>query len=94
MVATWDKYIAVSGHYFVNPSKLEIHTFTIECSTKVFNFFSPNHEEAYRKVELALRHGYNGCHYCLPEYDTGSSELSIGSLGFPVVDIPFHGNSQ
>lgn len=26
---------------------------------------------AYDKMERAIGRGYNGCHYCLPEYDTG-----------------------
>ncbi len=31
---------------------------------------APRHKVAYHTVEQALKHGFNGCRFCLPEHDT------------------------
>jgi len=49
------------------PSSLEIHLSNCNWARKI----SPKNRVPYDDLELALKRGFNGCKYCLPEYDTG-----------------------
>ena len=49
--------------YAANRRSSEVHKVNCEWAKKI----SPISKGAYR--ELAIKHGYNGCRYCLPEYD-------------------------
>lgn len=53
--------------YAANRRSSEVHKANCEWAKKI----SPGNKVAYHELELALKHGYNGCRYCLPEYDTG-----------------------
>lgn len=53
--------------YAANRRSSEVHIANCEWGKKI----SPINKVAYRELELALKHGYNGCRYCLPEHDTG-----------------------
>ncbi len=53
--------------YVVNANSDEVHLANCAWVQKM----NPRHRIAYRDLELARRHGHNGCHFCLPESDTG-----------------------
>jgi murein tripeptide amidase MpaA len=62
------KRILVGEHpYVANRNSGEVHIANCEWVKKM----SSRNKIAYRELELALKHGYNGCYYCLPEFDTG-----------------------
>ncbi|HPC89626.1 MAG TPA: S8 family serine peptidase [Methanothrix sp.] len=50
-----------------NPESLELHLPTCKWAKKI----SGRHKVPYDDLELALRRGYNGCRYCLPQYNKG-----------------------
>jgi hypothetical protein len=53
--------------FMANRRTLEVHVPDCEWAQKT----GRRNKVAYDSVEHALKHGYNGCAYCLPEYDTG-----------------------
>lgn len=62
--------IVVGDHPFVanrNSSSRELH----RNNCVWVSLMAPYNKVAYTELERALKHGYNGCAYCLPEYDTG-----------------------
>jgi carboxypeptidase T len=62
------KRLLVGEHpYVANRNSGEVHVANCEWVQRM----SLVNKVAYREVELALKHDYNGCRYCLPEYDTG-----------------------
>ena len=62
------KRLIVGDHPFVaNYRTHEIH----KANCPWVSQMSGRNKRAYRDVQLALKHGYNGCHTCLPEHDTG-----------------------
>jgi subtilisin family serine protease len=50
-----------------NPDSLEIHLPNCQWAKKI----SGPHKVPYDDLQLALRRGYNGCHFCLPDYNKG-----------------------
>lgn len=61
------KRLIVGDHPFVaNRRTGEIHKSNCTWVSQM----SGRNKSAYRDVQLALGHGYNGCRTCLPEYDT------------------------
>lgn len=59
--------LAVGLHaYTANRNTLEIHRSNCSWVQKM----SRKNKVAYSDVNLAIRHGYNGCHYCLPDLST------------------------
>jgi hypothetical protein len=61
------KRLAVGEHpYVANHSSKEVHAANCEWVGRM----SARNKVAYRDVSLALKRGYNGCYYCLPEHDT------------------------
>ena len=50
-----------------NPDSLELHLPNCPWAKKI----SGRHKVPFDDLQLALRRGYNGCHFCLPEYDQG-----------------------
>lgn len=59
--------LAVGTHAFLaNQRSLEVHLPTCVWASRT----SPRHRLAFADIERALRRGYNGCAYCLPEYST------------------------
>ena len=62
------RMLAVGEHPFMgNRNTLEVHKATCDWVAKT----SPRNKVAYQDLERALKHGYNGCRFCLPEYNTG-----------------------
>jgi len=62
------RLLAVGEHPFMgNRNTLELHKSACDWVAKT----SPRNKVAYQDVERALKHGYNGCRFCLPEYNTG-----------------------
>jgi hypothetical protein len=62
------KRVIIGDHpYMANAKTREIHVVNCDWAQKI----GPSHRVAYRDVESALRSGYNGCCFCLPEYDQG-----------------------
>jgi len=62
--------IAVGDHPFVanrNSRSRELHR--NRCIW--VKMMAPHNKIAYISLDKALKHGYNGCAYCLPEHDTG-----------------------
>jgi hypothetical protein len=53
--------------YVANRNSGEVHEANCEWVHKM----SPRNKIAYRELEQALKHGFNGCRYCLPEHNTG-----------------------
>jgi|WetSurSiteA1Bulk_404760.scaffolds.fasta_scaffold03274_1 hypothetical protein len=49
-----------------NPESLELHLLNCPWAKKI----SGRHKIPYDNLELALKRGYNGCKFCLPEYST------------------------
>lgn len=61
------RMLAVGDHPFMgNHRSLELHIPACEWAKKM----SGRNKVAYGSIERALKHGYNGCRYCLPEYST------------------------
>lgn len=61
------RLLAVGDHPFLGNSRtLEVHVANCEWAAKT----SKRNKVAYQGVERALKQGYNGCRFCLPEYDT------------------------
>jgi hypothetical protein len=60
-------YRTISSEYVANknPSKKEVHK--AECEW--INLMKPVHKVPYQTLQEALDDGYDGCHYCLGEYD-------------------------
>ena len=59
--------IAVGPHaYTANRNTLEVHRSNCEWVRKM----SGRNKMAYAEVSLAIKHGFNGCHYCLPDLST------------------------
>lgn len=50
-----------------NPSSLEIHLPNCHWAKKI----SGQHKVPYDDLQLAIQRGYNGCRFCLPDYDQG-----------------------
>jgi hypothetical protein len=50
-----------------NPESREIHLANCQWVAKI----APSHKVPYDDLDLALRRGYNGCRFCLPEYNAG-----------------------
>ncbi len=66
------KRLIVGDHPFVaNRRTREVHVANCEWVRKM----SGKNKSAYRELELALKRGYNGCHYCLPEHDTDRGRI-------------------
>lgn len=62
------KMLAVGMYpYMVDERTSEVHDTKCEWAAKI----SPRNRGAYKDLEMALKHGYNGCKYCMREYDTG-----------------------
>jgi hypothetical protein len=62
------RMLAVGDYpYMANRRTLEVHVPDCEWAAKT----SGRNKVAYESIERALNHGYNGCAYCLPEYNTG-----------------------
>jgi hypothetical protein len=53
--------------FLANRRTLEVHVPDCEWAAKT----SRRNKVAYQSIEKALKHGYNGCAYCLREYNTG-----------------------
>jgi hypothetical protein len=53
--------------FIANSKTKEVHVFDCEWALKI----SKHHQVPYNSLEQAIKEGYNGCYYCLPEYDTG-----------------------
>ena len=61
------RVLAVGDYPFLaNSNSKEVHVATCDWANKV----GLGHKVAYKDLERALEHGYNGCRYCLPEYST------------------------
>lgn len=61
------RMLAVGDYPFMgNRRTLEVHVPACEWALKT----SGRNKVAYESVERALKHGYNGCRYCLSEYST------------------------
>jgi hypothetical protein len=61
------RVLAVGDYPFLaNSNSEEVHVATCVWAHAV----GPSHKVAYKDLEHALNHGYNGCRYCLPEYST------------------------
>jgi hypothetical protein len=61
------RMLAVGQHPFMgNQNTLELHKSTCEWTDKI----SAHHKVAYQDLDRAIRRGFNGCRYCLPEYST------------------------
>jgi len=59
------RMLAVGSYrYMGNRRTHEVHLANCDWAAKT----SPRNKEAYRDLDRALKHGYDGCHYCLPEY--------------------------
>jgi len=59
------RLLSVGKHPFLgNRHSHEVHMINCEWAAKT----SRRNKVAYQSLELALKHGYDGCHYCLPEY--------------------------
>jgi hypothetical protein len=50
-----------------NPSSLEIHLPNCQWAKKI----SGHHKVPYDDLQLAIQRGYNGCRFCLPDYNKG-----------------------
>ena len=62
---TW--MLAVGAYPFMaNINTGEVHVANCEWTRRI----SPPHKAAYESLEKALRHHFNGCRFCLPEYST------------------------
>lgn len=62
------KRIRVGGHPFMaSRGTGEVHRVTCSWAKKI----KPRDRVAYRDLGLALKHGYNSCHYCLSIKDKG-----------------------
>lgn len=67
-MGTVSKRILVGDYpYAANRGSGELHVANCEWA----RIMSPRNKVAYRELDLALKHGYNGCRYCLPEHNTG-----------------------
>ena len=54
-------------YVFGNPRSRELHR--VGCP--FWPLLLPEHKIPFLTVEDGLRHGYNGCRFCLSRYDTG-----------------------
>jgi hypothetical protein len=66
--------------YIANRKSYEVHKNDCKWVKKMY----PSNMIAFRSIETALKNGYNGCVYCLPEYDTD----------FGIPNIPYEPNSK
>lgn len=63
--------LCVGSHAFlVNERSGEIHLPDCVWAART----APRHRLAFADIERPLGRGYNGCHYCLPEFDTDRSD--------------------
>jgi hypothetical protein len=53
--------------YMANRHTREVHVANCEWALKI----ARTHKEAYRELNTALAHGYDGCAYCLPQHNKG-----------------------
>jgi len=53
--------------YAANRNSGEVHVANCVWARRI----GPRNKTAYRNLDLALKHGFNGCRYCLPKEDTG-----------------------
>jgi hypothetical protein len=61
------RVLAVGEYPFLaNRNSMEVHVGDCQWARKV----GPRNRRAYKDLDRALKHGYNGCHYCLREYST------------------------
>jgi hypothetical protein len=61
------RMLSVGAYPFLaNSNTEEVHVAECEWALKV----RPGNKVAYKDLERALKQGYNGCRYCLPEYNT------------------------
>jgi hypothetical protein len=59
------RILAVGKHPFLaNRNTMEVHDASCKWAKKV----SWKNKKAYQEKERAFKHGYDGCHYCLPEF--------------------------
>ena len=59
------RLLAVGAHPYMGDRRTrEVHVANCEWAAKI----SPRNKEAYQSLEKALKHGYDGCRFCLPEY--------------------------
>ena len=59
--------IAIGKYPFMANSKTkELHVTDCNWAAKI----AAHHKIAYSSIDRAIRHGYNGCRFCLPEYST------------------------
>ncbi len=62
------KRVLIGDHPFVaNRNTKEVHVANCEWVSRM----NSGNKKAYHELDRALGHGYNGCKYCLPEFDTG-----------------------
>ncbi len=67
----------VGDHPFIaNRNLREIHKSTCKYVEKIKNI----NKVAYSSIDRGISHGYNGCYYCLPEFDTDNKEAMIRSI--------------
>ena len=61
------RMIAVGKYPFIaNSYTKEVHVSDCDWAAKI----GLNHKVAFNNVDSAIRHGYNDCRFCLPEYST------------------------
>ena len=61
------RVLAVGDYKFLaNSNSKEVHVPECVWAHRV----APKNKVAYSDLDRALKHGYNGCHYCLPEFST------------------------
>lgn len=53
--------------FMANRNSLEVHAANCQWAKKI----GRRNKLAYQTVEKALQHGFNGCAFCLPQYNTG-----------------------
>ncbi len=59
------RLLAIGDHPFLaNHNSREVHVSTCQWAQRV----SPRNKSAYQDLERALQHGFDGCHFCLPEF--------------------------
>jgi hypothetical protein len=52
--------------FMANSATKEVHVFDCEFAAKIAN----SHKVPYKRLEQAIKDGYNGCYHCIPEYHT------------------------
>ncbi len=66
--------LAVGDYPFIaNRNLREVHKNDCSWVEKIKN----KHKVPYKDIKRALKHGYNGCQYCLPDFDTDNREAMM-----------------